>query len=373
MSSSTQKAAFIKAIGLFDGLRPGEIARMADVFKPVQYAPGELIVAEGSVGEAMWLLERGAVEVHRAAPDGAQRLLATLQRGAVIGEMAMLDGQPCSASVTTTEPCAMYRVDAAEFVRMRLSFEPVLYKIFRNLTMMLCERLRSFNERLELMRQDPDTVVQNRIDHLRDSQEQSLATAPGMTMEFAFEVQEIGPSTNTTATSPSLMGSSAGPMVKPVYNPGTGHPDPSLMLDFLRQLPIFLSMLEADLQDLSMSLLEMRYRDGALICQQGERGGDFYIVAAGKVDVQRRGGDNVTRHLATLEPGAMFGAVSLIDGGERSATCIARSDDTTLLALSRRDFDMLWNANSPLAFRFIEIIGIDLAQRLRTAASGVDR
>ena len=73
--------------------------------------------------------------------------------------------------------------------------------------------------------------------------------------------------------------------------------------------------------------------------------------------------------LATAKPGSVLGEVSLIDGKRCSAGCHAMGE-TILFSLMKSDFDSLFHANSPFAFRMTEQIALILSQRLRSAEEG---
>jgi CRP-like cAMP-binding protein len=61
----------------------------------------------------------------------------------------------------------------------------------------------------------------------------------------------------------------------------------------------------------------------------------------------------------------MFGMVSVIDEGRRSATCIAEGP-TQLLSLSKRDFDNLFLAGNRFAFQMVDLVSRQLVAQLRS-------
>ncbi len=68
-----------------------------------QYPPGAKILAEGTPGDCLMLLENGYVKVTRKRPNGREALIAIRAGGDVVGEMAVIDDVPRSATVTAGE------------------------------------------------------------------------------------------------------------------------------------------------------------------------------------------------------------------------------------------------------------------------------
>ena len=69
------------------------------------YNPGEPIVVEGSLGDALFLILSGQVAVHRGA-----QTFATLQGGEFFGEMSLVEPAPRSASVTAMSATFLFRL-----------------------------------------------------------------------------------------------------------------------------------------------------------------------------------------------------------------------------------------------------------------------
>ncbi|MFD3414468.1 Crp/Fnr family transcriptional regulator [Streptomyces cyaneofuscatus] len=70
---------------------------------PRQYPPGAKILVEGAPGDCLMLLETGYVKVTRKRANGHEALIAIRAGGDVVGEMAVIDGAPRSATVTAGE------------------------------------------------------------------------------------------------------------------------------------------------------------------------------------------------------------------------------------------------------------------------------
>ena len=62
-----------------------------------EYRAGEVLFREGESGEEMFVIQSGAVQITKHA-SGEERPFATLGRGEFLGEMAILNGKPRTAT-----------------------------------------------------------------------------------------------------------------------------------------------------------------------------------------------------------------------------------------------------------------------------------
>jgi CRP-like cAMP-binding protein len=112
-----------------------------------QYHDGEVIFREGDPGDALFVIQFGAVAVTKATPGG-QIQIATLQKGDILGEMALFDRQPRSASATAHGDARVLKVDKKKFFAT-ISRDPTLaFQILQSLS----RRVRKLNEELVQLR-----------------------------------------------------------------------------------------------------------------------------------------------------------------------------------------------------------------------------
>ena len=110
--------------------------------KPVKLAADEVLFLAGDPGDGCYRLEEGLLKVSMLSPSGAERILAILGPGAIVGDMAMIDGRPRSASVSALRDCRLSFVS-------RTVFEGVAAKnpeIYKHLLSMLAARLRDTDQ-----------------------------------------------------------------------------------------------------------------------------------------------------------------------------------------------------------------------------------
>ncbi|MCB9554399.1 MAG: cyclic nucleotide-binding domain-containing protein [Myxococcales bacterium] len=134
-------------------------------------------------------------------------------------------------------------------------------------------------------------------------------------------------------------------------------------------LPLFAGLDTRQRDILCQVLRERRLKPGEVIVRAGDKGWTCYLILIGEVQVvTERGDGGEAGVLATLEVGEMFGEVSLIDGGARSATCVAGPEGALVAELARPEFDRIFNAGNTFAFQLMDIIAGQLAHRVHQAA-----
>ena len=106
--------------------------------KLVRFPSGEMLFRAGDPGNGCYRVEDGLLKVTMVSSSGAERILAFLGRGAIVGELAVLDGRPRSASVVAVR-------DAAVRFLSNVAFEAFAEKhpeLYKELIRLLAERLR---------------------------------------------------------------------------------------------------------------------------------------------------------------------------------------------------------------------------------------
>ena len=110
--------------------------------KPVKLSADEVLFLSGDPGDGCYRLEEGLLKVSMDSPTGAERILAILGPGAIVGDMAMIDGRPRSASVSALRDCRLSFIS-------RSVFETVAAKnpeIYKQLLSLLAARLRDTDQ-----------------------------------------------------------------------------------------------------------------------------------------------------------------------------------------------------------------------------------
>src|SRR6266511_5011156 len=97
--SASDPVELLSRVSLFSELSREELERISRVAVPRSFPAGVRVFHEGDRSDACYLVRSGDLRVTREHSDGRAIALATLGRGDIFGELAMLDGQARSASV----------------------------------------------------------------------------------------------------------------------------------------------------------------------------------------------------------------------------------------------------------------------------------
>jgi CRP-like cAMP-binding protein len=136
----------------------------------------------------------------------------------------------------------------------------------------------------------------------------------------------------------------------------------SAPVDALRNVPLFATLAEDDLEELARQLHERRFPEGAEVTTEGSTGAGFFVIAEGNAEVFVGG-----EHRATLGPGDHFGEIALIDSGIRSAS-ITAATDLLCYGLTPWEFRPFVEEHPQVAWALLE----SLARRYREAAQASD-
>lgn len=124
-------------------LAPEQVQRIAQAGEVESYNPGETVVVEGSLGDALFLILSGQVAVHRGP-----QTFATLSGGELFGEMSLVEPAPRSATVTAMSATFLFRMPH-DALRTLLAEDPASANVLLvHIVKTLSERLRRANQML---------------------------------------------------------------------------------------------------------------------------------------------------------------------------------------------------------------------------------
>lgn len=133
----------VRKLSVLEGLGEADCAVVQALLVRRTYAGGETVIKEGSRDRDLFLMSRGTASVRVALPGkDRQRRLASFSAGTVFGEMALLDREPRSATVTADEHVVCYVLPEDAFRALVRDHPDIAITLLTNLGRELSRRLR---------------------------------------------------------------------------------------------------------------------------------------------------------------------------------------------------------------------------------------
>ncbi len=123
---------------------PDQIGRLRGWLEPVAFPAGHVIFRHGDPGSSLYLVTKGRASVHIRRDDGDIRLV-TFAAGAVLGELALLDRGPRSATITVDEDLAGFALSETSFAVLCREQPDTAIKLLSALGRELSVRIRHAN------------------------------------------------------------------------------------------------------------------------------------------------------------------------------------------------------------------------------------
>src|SRR5438876_2459616 len=110
--------------------------------KPQSLAEREVLFQAGDVADGCYRLEQGLLKVSITSPQGDERILTILGPGSIVGELAIIDGLPRSATVVAIRDCKLSFISREAFLSCLREYP----EIYSDLVSTLVSRLREADE-----------------------------------------------------------------------------------------------------------------------------------------------------------------------------------------------------------------------------------
>ncbi len=140
---------------------------------------GEIIIRQGTVGDAAYILEQGRVEIYIEKQGAAPQFVGTRGTGTIIGEMALIDSAPRTATIRAIEDCTMIVLTRADFERRMLSSDPVVHVVMR----VIMTRYRDMVARTNIVH---ESMTGNPPEEIEQKFMEEKKTVEGLRLENEF-------------------------------------------------------------------------------------------------------------------------------------------------------------------------------------------
>jgi CRP/FNR family transcriptional regulator, cyclic AMP receptor protein len=134
--------AFLTRIPIFAGLPDRVIDLIADKLRVVHVVPGAQLLREGEHARSMFVVRDGELQIMKRGRGGAEFKLAVLKTGDCVGEMALIDIQPRSATARALGTATLYALDLGEIANLYKSDVEAYALLVLNISREISRRLR---------------------------------------------------------------------------------------------------------------------------------------------------------------------------------------------------------------------------------------
>lgn len=138
---------FLQYVPIFSELSDETLEKIEKIGTRKTYKKNDVILLEDEVGSALFVIASGKVKVSRTSTDGREVILTILSDSNFFGEMAILDGQTRSATVTATEDSELFLIQRTEFLGLLREYPEISISLLQELT----QRLRSADVKIKAL------------------------------------------------------------------------------------------------------------------------------------------------------------------------------------------------------------------------------
>ncbi len=140
---------FLREVPFFASLPDEDIAVIRDTCRKIIFKTGEIIFTEGDLGNNLFIVYEGSVEIWKNYNSPEQGLLSVYGPGQLFGELALIDNSPRSATVIARQPCELLSISRENFNMITRS-NPISKSIMRSLSATIRRRTETFSQGLRI-------------------------------------------------------------------------------------------------------------------------------------------------------------------------------------------------------------------------------
>jgi len=144
MSQHFERVLLLTKVPLFACLRTDQLSRLAPLLEPVVWPKGVRVFDMGEIGLELYIITAGRVGISIDPDPSRQVFISELKAGDSLGEMALIDNEPRSATAHVLEDTRALALDNEKFQGLLLSYPELGIGMLRALS----QRLRALSPNL---------------------------------------------------------------------------------------------------------------------------------------------------------------------------------------------------------------------------------
>jgi CRP-like cAMP-binding protein len=146
--SEEETRSFLINLPIFSSFNVDELSVFARHMSFIHLQRGEYLFVEGDQGTFMGFVVNGVLEVQKKTDTGENIVLARLTKGSSIGEMALIDKSPRSATVIAKQPTTMVTLTDKGFDILAEKYPPLGIKVIQKIARLLSLNMRRTSSKL---------------------------------------------------------------------------------------------------------------------------------------------------------------------------------------------------------------------------------
>jgi CRP-like cAMP-binding protein len=131
--STLERVLLLREVPMFSGLSPEDLEQIADIAHEQLYSTHALICREGEPGSTLFIIVSGKVEVIKASAN-TESIIAVRESGDFVGEMAILESAPRSATLRAQEEVRVLIIEGEAFKAILRDRPDVAISVLRHLS-----------------------------------------------------------------------------------------------------------------------------------------------------------------------------------------------------------------------------------------------
>jgi hypothetical protein len=147
--STLERILLLREVPIFSKLSPQDLEQIAEIAHEQLYSPRDIICRDGEPGNTLFIIVDGSVDVVKEK-DGKEMVIAVRDAGQFVGEMAILESAPRSATLRAKTPVRVLVIEGEAFNTILLDRPEVAVTVLRYMS----TRMRELNDRVGALSTD---------------------------------------------------------------------------------------------------------------------------------------------------------------------------------------------------------------------------
>ena len=129
MLSTMEKILFLKRQEMFEGMTSEQLRIISSICTEEDYLEGEIIFEEGDIGDRMYIVVSGVIEIYKETDTGEKIHLANVDK--IAGEFSTLTDQTRTASGKAATDLKVLTIEKEEFRQLIREYPELAFEIFK--------------------------------------------------------------------------------------------------------------------------------------------------------------------------------------------------------------------------------------------------